>query len=388
MKLHPIFFILYSILISGQSSFHNTGNIQIHNGGQIGFHIDVINNGVFDQNVGFAGFYSADNSLEISGNNRPVFHDMEIDVADDLYLEVAVGVSNFQQFTNGLVHTPRDRKEVALDYLNDAPFLGENDNRHVDGYASITGNLDFSFPIGDDYRHRPMRIEEQAAINTAKGAYYFENPNNPNFFPRNFDTNNFESDLFGISIFEFWDLDGNTSTTVTLTWDDSSNIPALVDDLSDLRVVGWDKNTSRWVNLGNTTITGDFNNGEITSESIIPDNYEILTFGSSSRLLDGDLEIYTAVSPNGDEFNETFIIEGLSKFPDNELFIYNRWGVLVYQQERYHEVQKTDPDKAFRGVSSGRVTIAPNEELPAGTYYYVLNLGGEKDRAGYLYLNR
>lgn len=347
--------------------------------------MDLENDGAFDQNSGFTGFYNQ-NSLTVSGTNRPEFNDVEIDVQDDLFLEVAVGVTNFQEFTNGRVITPRDQKDVSLDYLNDAPYLGENNDRYVDGYASITGELDFTFPIGDDFRLRPARIESFAATNTARAAYYFENPNFPNFFSESFDTNEFGDLLFGISIFEFWDVDGDQETRVTLTWDANSNIPTLVEDLEDLRVVGWDPNLRQWVNLGNTGFTGDLDNGEIISEIILPDNYTVLTFGTSSVVLDGDLEIFTAVSPNGDGFNDTFVIQGLAQFPDNELFIYNRWGVLVYKKKEYHEVQQTA--EAFNGISQGRATIAKGEELPVGTYYYVLNVKGIKDRAGYLYLNR
>ncbi len=380
-----LFFFFNISLIISQEAFHNYGNVQIHSQGNIGFHVDVINNGTFDQNMGQTGFYSQ-NSLTVSGSNRPVFHDMEIDVVDELLLDVSVGVANFQEFISGRVVTPRDQKDIALDYINDAPYIGEDDNRHVDGYSSITGDLDFTFPIGDDFRLRPMRITSQGATNTARGAYFFENPNSPNNFSQIFDTNSFEDILYGVSIFEFWDLDGSTETQVTLTWDDNSNIPTLVNDLADLRVVGWDINLGQWVNLGNAGITGNLDNGEITSDTIIPDNYAVLTFGSSSRVLDGDLEVFTAVSPNGDGFNDTFIIQGLTLFPENELFIYNRWGVLVYQKEKYHEVQETS--NGFRGISEGRVTVAQKEELPAGTYYYVLNIEGTKDRAGYIYVNR
>ena len=373
---------LVNTTLTAQAAFHNYGSIQIHDEGNVGFHTDLINDGSFDQNQGLAGFYNQDQSLTISGNDRPVFYDMEIDVLDDLYLEVGVGVSNFQEFINGRVFTPRDRKSVSLDYINDAPYLGENDDRYIDGYATITGLLDFTFTIGDDFRLRPMRIESQASANTAKGAYFFENPNTPNFFSRSFDTDTFSNSLYGISIFEFWELDGDVETRVTLTWDDNSNIPTLIDNLEDLRVVGWDATLEQWVNLGRTSTSGDVNNGEITSESFIPDNYTVLTFGTSNRLLDGDLEVFTAVSPNGDGFNDTFKIQGLAQFPDNELFIYNRWGTEVFNRKAYHL------DQNFAGVSEGRATIAKGEELPTGTYYYVLNINGQNDRSGYLYINR
>lgn len=380
--MEKITFIIVCLLAHvtvAQQAFHNFGNIQIHDQGEIGFHTDLINDGTFDQNLGLAGFYNTANTLTISGDNRPVFYDMEIDVVDDLFLDVAVGVTNFQEFITGRVQTPRDRNTVSLDYLNDAPYLGQNDDRYVDGYSSITGVLDFTFPIGDDFRLRPMSIDSQAAANTARGAYFFENPNSPNFFANNFNTDNFSNTLFGVSTFEFWDLDGDVETRVTLTWDDNSNIPTLVDNLENLRVVGWDKNLEQWVSLGNSTFSGDLNSGGITSELMIPDNYTILTFGTSDILLDGDLEIFTAVSPNGDGVNDTFIIQGIAQFPNNELSIFNRWGVKVYSKKGY--------DNSWAGISEGRVTVAEDEQLPVGTYYYVLKIDGQKDRAGYLYIN-
>lgn len=380
-----ILFIIFSlVLVKAQEAFHNFGNVQIHDSGEVGFHTDVINDGDFDQNLGFTGLYNDTGRLTVSGTNRPVFYDLEIDVEGDLYLEVAVGSRNFQEFVNGKVFTPRNLNEVSLDYVNDTPYLGENDERHVDGYATVTGDLDFTFPVGDDFRLRPIKIENQAAVNTARAAYFFEDPNNPNFFSGRFDTNSYGPLLFGVSIFEFWDLDGDQPTRVTLTWDDNSNIPTLVDDLTDLRVVGWDNNLQQWVNLGNTSITGNLDNGEITSDIIIPDNFTVLTFGSSNSILDGDIEIYNAVSPNGDGLNDFFRIDGLGRFPDNEVSVFNRWGVLVYNRKNYHLVQETD---GFKGESEGRVTVKQDEKLPTGTYYYILKIKGGKDRAGYLYVN-
>ncbi|MFC5046832.1 gliding motility-associated C-terminal domain-containing protein [Aquimarina hainanensis] len=371
--------------IFAQVAFHNAGNVQIHDQGQVGFHIDVINDGTFDNNLGLAGFYNTANSLTVSGTSRPVFHDLEVDVPNDLFLEVSVGTDNFQQFVNGRVITPRDQKNVSFDYLNDAPYDGENDDRFVDGYASVQGDLDFTFPIGDDYRLRPMSIDNQSAAIASKGAYFFENPNSPNYFSDNFNTESRAATLFNISIFEFWDLDGDVETGVTLTWDDNSNIPTLVDDLNDLRVVGWDIETEKWVNLGNVSTTGNMDSGSITSESIIPSKYAVLTFGSSSNLLDGDLEIFTAISPNGDNLNDSFRIIGLAEFPNNEVLIYNRWGVLVYSQKQYHLHQETN---GFKGISDGRATINKDEKLPEGTYYYILKIDGSEDRSGYLYINR
>ena len=372
--------------VTGQEAFHNFGNVQIHEQGAMGFHLDVINDGTFNQNLGLAGFYNYDGRLTVSGTEKPVFYDLEIDVDDDLYLEVAVGSTNFQEFINGRVITPRDQIMISHDYDNYTPYLGANDDRHVDGYSAVTGDLDFRFPVGDDFRLRPMAVERQAATNTARGAYFFEDPNNPNFFPKGFDTATFEPTLYGVSIFEFWDLNGAIETRVTLTWDDNSNLPTLVENLEDLRVVGWDTEQNIWVNLGNTGTIGDLDDGEIISAPFTPDAYTIITFGSSSELLDGEFEIFNAVSPNGDGINDTFVIQGLTAYPDNTVEIFNRWGVKVYEKSEYHKVQETSA--GFAGRSNGRATIMQDNELPVGTYFYVVKISGRKSLSGYLYINR
>ncbi|WP_158730035.1 gliding motility-associated C-terminal domain-containing protein [Flavobacterium sp. I-STPA6A] len=99
------------------------------------------------------------------------------------------------------------------------------------------------------------------------------------------------------------------------------------------------------------------------------------------------IEVFNAVSPNGDGNNDVFYIRGLECYPDNTVEIYNRWGVLVFERTGYNNA-----DKAFKGISEGRVTVKQSEELPVGTYYYIFKYkdtdSNAHQKAGYLYLNR
>jgi gliding motility-associated-like protein len=47
--------------------------------------------------------------------------------------------------------------------------------------------------------------------------------------------------------------------------------------------------------------------------------------------------VLTLITPQGDGFNEFFEIACLSRFSDNTLEIYNRWGQLVREYENYNE---------------------------------------------------
>lgn len=100
-----------------------------------------------------------------------------------------------------------------------------------------------------------------------------------------------------------------------------------------------------------------------------------------------EIEVFNAVSDNGDGINDVLNIRGLECYPDNTVEIYNRWGVLVFERTSYN-----NDNRAFKGVSEGKVTINQSEELPVGTYFYIFkykdsNLNAH-EKAGYLYLNR
>ncbi|RLJ30632.1 gliding motility-associated-like protein, partial [Flavobacterium lindanitolerans] len=100
-----------------------------------------------------------------------------------------------------------------------------------------------------------------------------------------------------------------------------------------------------------------------------------------------EIIVHNAMTPNGDGLNEFFQIEGLDCYPNNTVEIYNRWGVLVFDAQGYDNTTKV-----FRGVSEGRATVKKSEELPDGTYYYVLKYvdaeGRSREKASYLYINR
>ena len=100
-----------------------------------------------------------------------------------------------------------------------------------------------------------------------------------------------------------------------------------------------------------------------------------------------DITVYNAVSPNDDSSNDFFFIDGLECYPENTVEIYNRWGILVYDESGYDNNLKS-----FKGISEGRNTINKNEFLPDGTYFYILKYTDEEnkkhDKSGYLYLNR
>jgi hypothetical protein len=60
---------------------------------------------------------------------------------------------------------------------------------------------------------------------------------------------------------------------------------------------------------------------------------------------------------------------------------------LVFERENYNNT-----DRAFKGISEGRLTVNAPKELPDGVYFYILKYkdvnANVQQKAGYLYINR
>lgn len=79
-----------------------------------------------------------------------------------------------------------------------------------------------------------------------------------------------------------------------------------------------------------------------------------------------DIAIPNAFSPNGDGLNDTWVIQGISKYPQSKVSIFNRWGNKVYTND---EGYKAPWDGNYNGL-----------EVATATYYYVIDLKGSLDQ--------
>ncbi len=387
MKTKVYIVIIITFLLKGsmfaQDAVHNYGTIQVHGNADVGFHLDLINDGTFDQTTGLVGFYSDQDPLTISGAYMPVLFDTEVDVGGGLILETSVNVYNNVNLITGDIITEKSATAVYSNFLDNSFYIGESSVSKINGYGAMTNKESFMFPVGNEDRLRPLTIESVAINAMAKCAYFFEDPNNSKTLNVDFSTNKKATEFISVSDKEFWRLESDVPSKITLTWDEYSNVRVLGEYLNELKVVGWSKTENQWVNLGNSAYEGGMTYGSVTSETVVPNDYEIFTIGGN----DSRLETYTTMdldnyfmTPNGDGANDMLVLEGIENSPNNVLEIFNRYGVLVYSKANYQN--------DFNGQSNRKAVVKKGTGLSSGIYFYIITMHDLRQKhQGYLYIS-
>lgn len=88
----------------------------------------------------------------------------------------------------------------------------------------------------------------------------------------------------------------------------------------------------------------------------------VLVFQQDSITCLSNIQLPSAFSPNGDGFNDFFVVKGIEDYTSNSLSIVNRWGAEVYQKSNY--------SNEWNGVNES------SDPLPDGTYFYILKVDG------------
>jgi gliding motility-associated-like protein len=94
----------------------------------------------------------------------------------------------------------------------------------------------------------------------------------------------------------------------------------------------------------------------------------------------GGVEVYNAVTPDGDGFNDFLLIkyvdvvEGASQ---NKVTIFNRWGDVVFDVDNYDN---------FSRIFTGQTNSG--KDLPSGTYFYKIDFSQGNPISGFITLKR
>jgi hypothetical protein len=209
----------------------------------------------------------------IDGSQVVNSYDVELNNPANLVIKNVLSITHAFSFIKGLVLTDKSNPNAALNFLKGAVYNNEDDAHFVDGYVGKKGNETFTFPIGNNNELHPLTIPAPTNVNEQYTAAFFKKS------PQNL--TQLSGTLTNISATGYWSFLGQTTTAVTLHWRNSSDIAALTSDVFDLRVVGY--NGVKWIDLGNAFITGDVQNGTITSSAFYPPVYQKIAIGAVSK---------------------------------------------------------------------------------------------------------
>ncbi len=132
------------------------------------------------------------------------------------------------------------------------------------------------------------------------------------------------------------------------------------------------------VSGGTKPFTYKWSNGvkDYTADTLIAGKYTLAlkdTFGCKLdtvfTIIDRckkTLASYDIITPNGDGINDTWVFPHIEDYPNNQLFIYNRWGQSVYSKS------------AYLNDWAGQTNY--NQPLLTGAYFYVLKLNDTKQQ--------
>ncbi|WP_272854703.1 gliding motility-associated C-terminal domain-containing protein [Aequorivita todarodis] len=372
------------------SDFDNTPSGEFFNDGNIYIYGHFNNDGVVDfyQNTGLTQF-TGGSDQNISGAKVSYLYDVYFNNSSNTVpfkVSGSIDISGEADFYNGILDN--DNYGGKITFNTDAFHINTSDYSHVDGPVNKFGNTEFTYPIGDGGFYRFAGIS--APSNTAaifEGKFYFENSDV--LYPHKFKAGVIQE----IDNQEYWTIKKESSTNeemlITLSWRDVTTPQPMIDaaQRDALTIVRWNPDTNMWVDEGGAI------NLEAQTITTAVNGYGVFTFGrvKTDLVLSGDIVVYNSVTPNGDGKNDYFFIDtSNSKDIYNlNVQVFNRWGVKVFESDNYG----IDGD-VFDGFSKGRMTVDKSEQLPTGTYFYILDYqyGNPSEnkrhkQAGFLYLS-
>ncbi len=141
----------------------------------------------------------------------------------------------------------------------------------------------------------------------------------------------------------------------------------------------WSKNGQLMTETG-SSITNLPDDQAIKYSVIVTDSKKCIAKDTTTFTDCDPAAIPHIITPNGDGKNDKFVLNYESKYPKCQLYIFNRWGSIVYETK--DAPYKDDWD----GKPNVGATLGSNV-LPAGTYFYMVDKGdGTTPESGYVEL--
>ncbi|MBN8578653.1 MAG: gliding motility-associated C-terminal domain-containing protein [Cytophagales bacterium] len=337
--------------LTNDGTLVNNGSILI--GGQ------WVNNGTYTPGTGSITFNSTA-PVQVINHNAQAFNRLTISGGGTKQFLADIVINQELILTDGILESSNNAK---IEFGSGAIFSGGSDASHIKGTVQRTGQGTLVFPTGNGQAYLPVEL-----LNTPSGTtgiirlHELASP-----------TLTGNSTLATLSDKRYWEL---VVQDVILT-QSKIKLPSRnesFNSLDNVVVAGSSVALGTYTSLEQSDFSGSPASGSVTS-NLAPTTV-FYTLASAST--DATIKVYNAVSVFEDGKNDYLQIENISKYPQNTVSIFNRWGDRVFQVKGYDNNDRT---KRFAGLSTA------GNILPSGTYYYTVNPGdGSEAITGYLHL--
>jgi len=212
------------------------------------------------------------------------------------------------------------------------------------------------------YKFNDENIDTNVVENLAAGTYIFTindardcGPINSNIFTIN------NPDSIYISSIEtepeVFNSDGNLLGSISVESDGGTGIHTYILEKIESTDIFNDYETIATNSVEFTNLTHGIYEINVIDENDCDSEADI-----SINYIDERIIIYDAFTPNNDGSNDIWNIKYIDNYPDNTVQIFNSWGNMVFESKGYAE--------PWNGTSNGN-------QLPRGTYYFVIDLGND-----------
>jgi gliding motility-associated-like protein len=322
------------------------------------------NNAQYDAGTGKITFNS--DLPQVINHNAQSFSRLTISGGGVKNFLADITIINELELQDGLLISQNDSRIV---FEQGAIIDGGSNQSHIQGPVYQRGNGTKFFPVGNGTTYLPVEI---SGIGSASeiGVTLFDFSS-----PQTFE---FNAELSDVSASRYWEVDvvsgslAGSQISLPIHGDEDFS----TNDLTRFVVAQSASSPISFESLGVSSATGTAANGRIVSGEAV--TASLVSIG----VLSEGISVYNAISANPeiDNLNSTMKITNIGLFPNNQVTIFNRWGDKVFEIKGYDNDQK---------VFMGNSNVGGNTELPAGTYFYLIDKGDKSPVVnGFLSLKR
>jgi gliding motility-associated-like protein len=358
--------LLSALSVVGQR-LHNQSTIYISSNGLLYVSGDIVNNNMIINNGDMqVGGTWTNNGTYDAGTGKITFN-------SDLPQTINHNAQSFSRLTisgGGVKNFPADitiedelnltegtlvsQNGAIIVFSPTAQIIGGSDQAHINGPVYHQGSGTKIFPVGNGTDYLPVEITGIASASEV-GITLVEFSSQQSF--------SFKPELSAVSGKRYWEVDvvsgSLAGTQLVLPLNGDEGLSSLRPE-SDYVVVQSLDSPIEFTSLGQSALTGSLSSGSLSSLNAVTEN--LVTIG----LISEGIVVYNAVSADGNDLNASMKISNITAFPNNKVSIFNRWGDKVWEVNGYDNEQK---------VFTGNSNQGGDNELPAGTYFYVIDKG-------------